>query len=91
VDIFVRGACGGWAVGCPYAGEAAVQAAAVYDASVLASRADGEPVAAKTARHCDIAASLRNNRLDCDALCPANTTHQAQAKGGQVCILPWFG
>jgi len=91
VDISVRGACGGWAVGCPYAGKTAIQAVAIYNASVLAYGADGKPIAAKITGRADIAASLRNNCLDCDAFCPANTTHQAQARGGQVCLLPWFG
>ena len=91
MDISVWDSRSGWAVGCAYAGKAAVQADTVYDASVFACRADGKSIAAKTARHCDIAASLRNNRLDCDAFCAADTVHQARAGRKQVDLLSWLG
>jgi hypothetical protein len=91
VDISVGGAWGGRSGDCAYAGEAAIQAFAVYDASFFAGGADGEPVAAEGAGHFDLAASLRDNRLDSDALCAADSFYEARAGREQIRLLPWSG
>jgi len=91
LDISVGGIRGGRAGDCPYAGEAAIQASTIYDAPVSARGADGEPIAAKTAGPADIAASLRDNCLDCDAFCSAHIAYQAGTGRRQVRLLPWFG
>ncbi|MBA7681474.1 hypothetical protein ES703_89813 [subsurface metagenome] len=91
MDISAGWTRGGWAGDCPYAGEAAIQASTIYDAPIFARRAGGEPIAAKTAGRFDIAASLRDNCLDCDAFCSANIAYQAGTGRSQVRLLPWFG
>ena len=91
MDIFVRRARGSRACDCPSAGEAAIQTIAVHHASVSAYGPGREPIPAKAARPADLAASLRNNCLDCHALCSANVAHQAQAGTNQEGLLPGLG
>ena len=91
MDISIGGACSHRAGNCPFAGEAAIQTAAVHDASVFAIGTGREPVPAKAARPADSAASLHDYCTDCDAFCPAAVAHPAQAVADQIRLLPWSG